>query len=127
MIQLICIVLFCLGWRMVTDEGQLLYFIKKPFEDNYKRLSGLQEIQHEDFSTSRHDEINQLKRINFFAKPFILCITCMASFWGITVFIGSTWYITGALPGLHDIPFMFWCCICASFIQTFIWKLYELV
>jgi hypothetical protein len=121
---LICTVLFCLGWRMVTDDGQLLYFIKEPFESNYKRMTGLIQLQETDFSDTRQHEINQRKTLNYLGKPFVLCITCMASIWGVTIFY--FFHVVMSQPFGHywflELTFN---CIAASFIQTFIWDLYD--
>lgn len=110
MITLICTVLFCLGWRIVTDEGQLLYFIKKPFEDNYNRINALTEL-------GKKTPISRTV-IYYIGKPFVMCITCMASIWGTVIFIA----INGIQVSLIDN--LIWNCIAASFIQTLIWKLY---
>lgn len=86
------IVFFCLGWRIITSEGQIFYFIRKYFEDR---------TENKFFLT--------------IGKPFVLCITCMASIWGSSIYLY-----------LNNFVFFDWaiCCISASFIQTFIWKLY---
>ncbi len=121
---LICTVLFCLGWRIVTDKGQLLYFLKEWFDFNYTRLTNLQEMNQTEGSTSIHDEIRKRKRINYFAKPFILCITCMASIWGVIVFYFA--HLVFLQPfGQYWLLELTFNCIAASFIQTFIWELYE--
>lgn len=124
MIALICTVLFCLGWRIVTDEGQLLYFIKKPFEDNYNRINALTEL-------GKKTPISRTV-IYYIGKPFVMCITCMASIWGTIIF----WTINAIAPSLigdflsisenHFSLMLLWVwnCIAASFIQTLIWKLY---
>ena len=124
MITLFWIVAFCLGWRIVTDEGQLLHFIRKPFDDNYNFYETiLQRIEHferydKSLVPSLKKTILKHKLINYIGKPFILCITCFASIWGVTVFV--------ALNGLTVdlIPTLIITCISASFIQTFIWSLY---
>jgi hypothetical protein len=122
MITLIWTVLFCLGWRIITDEGQLLYFIRKPFEHDLDHDK--EQIQlAEQFNKSSVDDLKRTllkhKLIVTIGKPFVLCITCMASIWGITVFV--------ALNGLHeDLIFpLILNCVSASFIQTFIWSFYE--
>ena len=124
MITLFWIVAFCLGWRIVTDEGQLLHFIRKPFDDNYNALEQINErLEH----FKRYDKtlvaglkwtLLKHKLINYIGKPFVLCITCFASIWGVTVFV--------ALNGLTIdlIPTLIITCVSASFIQTFIYSLY---
>lgn len=122
MITLFWTVFFCLGWRIVTSEGQILYFIRKPFDaidldyDNEKL--GLAKR----FDKSLVDELKRSllkhKLMYYFGKPFVLCITCFASIWGVTVFV--------ALNGLTKdliIPLIL-NSFSASFIQTFIWSIY---
>lgn len=112
-------VVFCLGWRIVTDEGNLLYFVRKPFEDIEDNIE-----MHENLHASFKDP-NILRRIKilkvkkYLSKPFILCITCFASFWGAAVFV--------TLNGFHvnQIPNLIINSISASFIQTYIWYKWE--
>jgi len=113
MTTLIATIFFCLGWRIVTDEGQLLYFIRKPFERNISRL----EVKRGNPFIPKK-EVIRLELINYFGKPFVLCITCMASIWGATIFIILNGFAFDLIPAL------IWNSFAASFIQTFIWKLY---
>jgi hypothetical protein len=101
-------VAFCLGWRTVTSEGQLLYFIRKYFEDIES------DIEHkEDIGLKCNLWIRLL---NFIGRPFVICITCMASIWGITIYLLLTKDFTVVAMVLN--------CFAASFIQTFIYKKY---
>lgn len=124
MITLFWTVLFCLGWRMVTDEGQLLHFIKRPFLDS---LDFIENYEDKMLLAKTYDKpsVDVLKRsllkhklIYYIGKPFVLCITCYASLWGITVFV--------TLNGLNSdlIAPLILNCVSASFIQTFIWNFY---
>lgn len=124
MITLFWTVAFCLGWRIVTDEGMLLYFIRKPFEHHFKQIEvteGLIELRTK-LEKSLVGKLKwQLLRHKFIimvGKPFVLCITCFASVWGITVFV--------ALNGLEQdlVAPLILNCFAAAFIQTFIWNLY---
>lgn len=125
---LFCTVVFCLGWREVTDEGNLLYFLRKPFEGLYSKIEN-KEFMITDLKseTNRNyallsiysQDLSWLKLIYYFAKPTVLCITCMASVWGCVVFI----YFNGI--STHLIGYLIFNCISASFIQTFIYKLYN--
>lgn len=54
----IIIVMWCLGWRGVTDTGKLLGFLRKPFEKNTPAWS----------------------------KPVLMCVWCMPSFWGTIIY-----------------------------------------
>lgn len=119
-------VAFCLGWRIVTDEGQLLNFLRKPFDDAITNAEVYEERRRVllQFNTDKEliDVLEQriffAKLIYYIGKPFILCITCMASVWGFVVFV--------SLNGFNEtqITRLIINCISASFIQTFIWSAY---
>jgi len=124
--SLTCIVLFCLGWRMITDEGQIFNFLRRPFEDLHKKIADKNELANLALKMGDKDLYSSLSAEGFkmeiafcFLKPTILCITCFASFWGGLIFI----FING--DNMSQLPYLIGCCISASFIQTFIWKLYE--
>lgn len=119
-------VLFCLGWRIVTDKDNVLYFIRKPFEDAETDAEALEERIKLLLQLKNNNEaIRLLQRqiiykrlIYYIGKPFVLCITCYGSLWGVSVFV--------ALNGLHEsqAPYLIINCLGAAFINTFIWKLY---
>lgn len=130
MITLFWTVLFCLGWRIVTDGdlvngGQILYFIRKPFDkiiadhdELLERIKLANHISNKPLVKILSRTLLKHKLIVIFGKPFVLCITCFASIWGVSVFV--------ALNGLNEhliIPLIL-NCFAASFIQTFIWSLY---
>ena len=60
--------LFCLGLRTLLSDGQILYFIRKPFENK--------------------------KHPSILLKPIILCVVCFSSVWGGAVFVA----LHGFLP-----------------------------
>lgn len=125
MITLFWTVLFCLGWRIVTDEGQILYFIRKPFDDAFtdkdyteERLKLAHQINNKPLADALNKTLLKHKLIITIGKPFVLCITCFASIWGVSVFV--------ALNGLDEhliIPLVL-NCFCAAFLNTFIWSFY---
>ena len=53
--------LSCLGLRTLMSDGQILHFIRKPYENR--------------------------KRPPVYLKPLILCVICFSSVWGGSVFI----------------------------------------
>lgn len=59
--KILCISLVCLGLRTVTDRGMLLFPLRQ-------RLIALNKPS--------------------VTKPLLLCVTCMASFWGVMVNVG---------------------------------------
>lgn len=124
MITLFWIVAFCLGWRIITDEGQLLHFIRKPFDNNYNAFEQITErLEHfKKFDKSLVAGLKwtllRHKLINYIGKPFVLCITCMASIWGTAVFVSLNGFT------IHLIPQLIITIVSASFIQTLIWSFY---
>lgn len=123
---LFCIVSFCLGWRTITDEGQLLYFLRKPFEGIYDRIETKTELarnaevmENLDLWCKLKSDLFYLKLKLLILKPTILCITCFASVWGLAVFV--------SLNGLSVsmLPYLLILLPSAAFIQTFIWNLHD--
>ena len=115
-----CIVFTCLGWRIITEPGQIFYCVRKPFEGLHERIENIVElIKMVPASGITKLDILKLKLKYYIAKPMVLCITCMASVWGATIFI----VINGIT--LSIAPYLIFCCLSAAFIQTFIWNLYE--
>lgn len=124
---LFCTVGFCLGLRIVTDKGQLFYFLRKPFdklkdtiEINSQRSASLLQFN------PMNAEIKKLKRNNkifdvvlYAMKPVLLCVTCLASVWGVT------WFIILNDVSIELIKFMVLNSFIAAFTNTFIWNLYE--
>lgn len=85
-IHSLVISLWCLGFRTITDEGQILYFIRKPFE-----------------------EVEGWKY--YILKPIILCVTCTASFHGIIIcclFEWFEWYNIISIVGASFINSLGW-------------------
>ena len=89
-------VVFCLGWRMVTDENQLLYFLRKPFEKLGDEVENQKFILADYKSKRNYFKLIWLQVWYYITKPVIICITCMASVWGAVVFI----YFNGISPDL---------------------------
>jgi len=119
---LFCTVGFCLGLRIVTSENQILSFLRKPFENLAQLIKDKEELlkwTSETCHLKMYDEIEVLKIKYYLTKPLIMCITCLASVWGLTWFI----LLNGASIDL--IKFMVLNSFIAAFIQTFIWNLYE--
>jgi len=116
---LLITVAFCLGWRIVTDEGQLLYFIRKPFENIESLLENKQNLYAATNSSHLAKQIKKLKVKLYLAKPFVLCITCFGSIWGAAV------YVTLNGIDVDHIPNLIINSVAASFIQTFIWVRYQ--
>jgi hypothetical protein len=119
---LFCMVAFCLGLNQIMSEGNILYFLRKPFENLYDEIENKQKIyidlkpwrrSHELIELSH--QINALKLKYYLAKPLVLCITCFASLWGGGVFV--------SLNGLNEnlLPYLVISCISSAYIQTAIY------
>ncbi len=115
---LISTVLFCLGLRIVSEEGNLLYFLRKPFEKAYSKKEYWENRYSIKANKYYKHWSNIYGAIAYIGKPLITCITCMSSVWGVTVFI--------MLNGFSEplIYLMVLNSFAAAFIQTFIWSLY---
>jgi len=100
------VVFWCLGFYTITQQGNIGYFIRKPF-DMIKNYDG---------------EGNRIYKIpRWISDPLATCITCVSSVHGILIFV--------LLNFLKAIEFNLWVlllgCVMASFIQTFIWVSFE--
>lgn len=118
-ITILTTVSFCLGWRIITDKGNILYFLRKPFEQMEDNLELNEELYLKFKSPKVFYRIYKLKTKIELARPFVLCITCMASFWGVLVFISLNGFSLSLLPKLIINS------VSASFIQTYIWYKWE--
>lgn len=115
-LSIIIITLFCLGFRTIISLGQILHFIREPFEYDgksevmnflkrrlqkkaLKGVEGLQQI--------RRDYVKLSNRINWILKPFVICVICFSSAWGATIFL--------TLNGFYWRELII-CCICSAFI-----------
>lgn len=113
-------VLFCGGLRVLLSDGQILHFIRKPFEyeEGSKIMNFLRERLRKKVLISANDPQKLRKKyqsvsakIGVILKPFILCIVCFSSVWGGSVFI--------ALHGFLPIP-LFISCVSTAFILKII-------
>lgn len=119
---LFCMISFCLGLDKIMSEGNLLYFLRKPFENLYDEIENKKKI-YEDLKPWRRShelielesQITGLKLKYYIAKPLVLCITCFASIWGGSVFV--------ALNGLNEnlLPYLIISCVSSAYIQTAIY------
>lgn len=119
---LFCMVAFCLGLNQIMSEGNLLYFLRKPFEGLQDELDVKSELIRHLRKTHKSRELIELqnriiglKLKYYLAKPLVLCITCFASIWGGSVFV--------ALNGLNEslLPYLIISCISSAYIQTAIY------
>ena len=69
--QAFIISLFCVGFRITTDEQMILEIIRKP----YVQIC----------STKWSDLNNFGKVVYYIMKPIVGCITCMSSFWSLII------------------------------------------
>ena len=90
----IIISLASLGFRAITDKGMILYFLRKPFE-------------------------NANPTVQYIAKPFLLCSTCMASVHTVLWFYLLN--VNGTIQELFCLMLM------VAFINTLLWSIVELI
>lgn len=112
-------VLFCLGWRIVTDKDNILYFIRKPFDTMLDRIEMLEGLPVKFTNKKYKRNLKIFKVITYIAKPFVLCITCFGSFWGAAI------YLTLNGISVEQIPLLIINSVSASFIQTYVWIKFE--
>lgn len=119
---LFCMVAFCLGLNQIMSEGNLLYFLRKPFEELKESIDVKTELYNSLKKNHKGYELLELEsaitwlKIKYYvSKPLVLCITCFASVWGGSVFV--------ALNGLtiELLPYLIISCVSSAFIQTFIY------
>lgn len=142
-IAIIC--LFCLGWRTITDEGKILYFIRKQFDP---RILQVHRIKFEEWNGLDAEEKKLWTPVKvpvhsnvvkyeyerpvyyekpWWADPFVYCVVCMPSFWGTLIYILSAIFILPQMTvTLHwsIVVFLFIpVIISCSFINGFFWSL----
>lgn len=66
LIKAIIISLFCVGLRIITGKGMILFFLRMPYEW----------------------AVDRSKILTYALKPIIGCCTCFASFWTIAIELG---------------------------------------
>ena len=72
LIKSLTVSLFCVGLRIVSSEGMILHFLRKPYEY-------LENLKNE-------DDISELGNFYMYLmKPIIGCTTCMASVWSVVI------------------------------------------
>lgn len=119
--------LFCLGWSFITDKGNILYFLRAPFEqaiDNIEQYENRLDVVTK-FDSNNIKALKYLKRmivlnnlVYYIGKPFVLCITCYSSLWGFSIFVTLNGFSIDTLP-LAIIN-----SVSAAFVNTIIYKLY---
>ncbi len=88
--------LFCLGLRVITDDGMIGYFIREYAQRKFPNLG----------------------------KPVVLCSTCMSSFWGTTIFWGSFCLSSNELT-ISTIFVWLGVIFSSAFINSVLWAYYE--
>ena len=113
-------VLFCGGLRVLLSDGQILHFIRSPFE--YETDSKLMNIFRERlrkrilvstnnaYKLKKHYE-KLSNQVGYCLKPFILCVICFSSVWGATVIL---------LLNGFQLKELIICCISTAFILKII-------
>lgn len=110
---------FCLGFRTIISDGQILHFIRRPFEfEDSKMMNFLKDrlrnkvlsgLENPHATKKKYEKLSN--RIAWCLKPFVICVICFSSAWGSTVFL----YING-----FYLPEMVISCISSAFILKII-------
>jgi hypothetical protein len=116
---LFCTVFFCLGLYATSRDGYALFFLQKPFISAEYHMEVIKNKLALEKKVSLWLKFFLWSLFYEFGSPFIMCITCMGSMWGIIWFI-----LTKDIWHHLSIQYLALNCFAASFIQTFIWKLY---
>jgi len=88
LIKALIISLFCVGLRIISGPGMLLYFLRMPYE--YYKNYGVW-AKHFEMNESFELPQSAIRRYNlasYLLKPIIGCGTCMASVWTIVIELG---------------------------------------
>lgn len=139
--SLLFISFFCLGWRTITDTGKILYFIRAAFET---RAIGTETIQYNQWNTLSAEEkktyvpnktTGDTSRIEYtrpiyyqapvWAHPLVLCVACMASFWGTIMYWNLFLFVHYNLHLLDFDGVLFFfipVIISCSFVNSLLWK-----
>jgi hypothetical protein len=119
---LFCTVAFCLGLYITSRDGYLLDFLQHPFikAEYYRDVYTVRATTETTSSKFKYTFLAVIcGLVEDLGPPFVMCITCMGSFWG------ATWFIILNGFSFHLLPYLIINCFAAAFIQTFIWKLYD--
>ena len=91
----LAISLFCLGLRAITDNGMIGYPLRLFFQ----------------------------KYAPSWGKPFILCVTCMSSFWGTVIYWGHVLPVEDF--SLTLLTSWLGVAISSSFVNSIFWEYYQ--
>ncbi len=125
LLMITVISLWCCGFRAITGEGMILYFLRQPFESK-DGVMNLFQPHIERYKKRNHQPypdvyLDRTKRrtevLKYIMKPFILCVTCMSSIHGTFIY----WWISPVFdPQVWLISI-----ICAAFVNSISWMSFE--
>jgi len=109
LLQSILISFFCVGLRLVSGKGMILYFLRKPYEI-------LGDMKGEIAENKPDQGISYLvvAMLHLFLKPIIGCVTCMSGVWTL---VSSSIFFQGINKTSILIIFV------VSFLNTFLFSL----
>ncbi len=125
--------LFCLGLRIVSDKGKMLYFLRWPYKAVERKIETYKEkikkmngstmwVDIKGCSISNKQYYNSYKHLygytflKYLLSPIIGCVTCMASVYGILIYLH---YLS------FDIVELLICCLGAAALNAFAYAIYE--
>lgn len=114
--------LFCVGLRMASNKGLILYFLRMPYEF-MNTLKGRSAIE---------DRLTSV--CVYVMKPLIGCVTCMGSFYGVIIYTGIKYYLSvndiqweNTIGNNHNIFEMIVCCVASMTLNTLLYTFYEVM
>lgn len=108
---------WCCGIHLITGEGYLLHFIRKPFEKTRNVTGVSQNVS----TTLAQMGVTETVLPDWIGRMLFVCISCMASLHGFLIYT-ILWF--GDVIEFSWIVLILGVVI-ASFLQTFVWSLYE--
>ena len=129
LINSLIISLFCVGLRLVTEDGMILDFIRKPYEmlskavyrqERFVKLIYIRRNKNPLIDLRYANSVDWKryfnKKIIYLLKPIIGCVTCMSSVWSVVI---SHFFLNGIEKQTLLIIFVVAC------LNTWIYKLID--
>lgn len=82
--------LYCVGLRIISSKGMILYFLRKPYEWINTRRDAAEMFKDEKDWKAGKIETLFYEVGTYVLKPLIGCVVCMGSFW--TIIIELTYF-----------------------------------
>lgn len=108
---------WCCGFFLLTSDGYILYFIRKPFE----KIRNVTGVPTNISTTLAQKGVKETVIPEWIGNPIVKCMPCTASLHGLWIF--SILVLSKVIE--FNLIVLILGVVIASFLQTFLWKLYE--